>query len=282
MSNKKKIIIAISISLVVIIFGAVYLYNLKKQVEEKIPDTHNYAQNDVADKTTEDNDYNEDYDEDEEVEPTTHSEVTTEEEAKAVFNTQTDANAESDQLDTYNPDNITSTVSIDGKLITFPCSYQTLKDTFGELKIFTIVGYENIDTATSSDATLNKSNILTVYATPTTGEGTIAFTLVAKSENETNLEDKICIGGTFGNETYLEDVKLMTIALENNISFGATADEIRAVYGRNSGNSYKNKDNDPYYTITYDKKNYKLVFTGSRDSAGVKRLFNVSIEMKTY
>lgn len=279
--TKKNIIIIISCVLVAICL-CVSIFLNKNKDQGDTEDNQQYAQQDV-DATTEEN---------LEVEALTYEtkteERTTEDyssELMATFNVKDDVNANNPNIKNYNSESGKGTISIDGKLVTFPCTYDELASIF---KLYTAI--ENpIYTSSATDASSTDAHVSQaiidepyivesdtikdsyssseqyLFAYPETGVGEIRFKFISKTNDKQLLKNLICIG-TELTAFDLENNELFTISLSDNIHFGSTAEEIRDAYGHISGNDYYNKNKifNLYYGTNKDD-DYSFTFYGYND-----------------
>lgn len=140
------------------------------------------------------------------------------------------------------------TISVDGKLISMPCSYDYLHEKFGDFYTIVQSKYE------LSMQPIDVSSIGTsfiVNAKPTTGDGTIE--LYFYSTEPTTIDKMTCKGiSVYGGNTTNE--KLMTLALPNNITFGMSGPEIRDILGDSHKINSQNADNNDFcYQYFLDK-----------------------------
>lgn len=154
-----------------------------------------------------------------------------------------------------------STISIDGKLIGFPCTYQYVTEIFGQLH--TIEYNSRVgDTLKPIDETIT-AQYFDVYAIPTTGEGTIRFTFRSTSDNPSTITEMTCYevmirgGNTTGD-------KVMTFALPEFITFGSTLQDLLNVYGVENATHYESSNNAADYRVRFIFKdiNQCYDFTG--------------------
>lgn len=142
-------------------------------------------------------------------------------------------------------------ISIDGKLISFPCDYKTLKDQF---ELYT-EQYNKYITEIPIDETA-KQNLLEVHAKPTTGKGNIIFMFT--SEEPTTI-DKMTCKQVILTASNTNNDKLMTIALPNKIRFGSTYEDII----KNSDKSYKSEQSSNWkYTESLEDEKCVIRYSG--------------------
>lgn len=126
-----------------------------------------------------------------------------------------------------------NTISIDGNLISFPCSYSYLVSCFGTL-------YElESNRFAETYVPVNETEIVkhkTVYAIPQTGAGTIAFEFYGENikVDEGNIYDLYCVGLTITGGSYNKDEKTMLCALPKEIQFGMSLTDISSLYNKPS------------------------------------------------
>lgn len=237
----------------------------KKNTNEDTTTEEYYAKNEVTSATSE-----------EETLTTTEelTELTTEEPISPLeykFNVIDDINA--------NENLSYDTISIDGKLISFPCDYNHLKSVFNN---FYISKFENngknqyIDVELNEDDYKDITNIKILYK-PTTGYGKVEFTLVSPDDTNTSITNCICNEVTLsGND--ISDEQLMTIALYKNIHFGSTVEDIKNAYGKVT-NLYNVYDNNSF-VIEYisDETGNQYYFSGK--SGGLSNI-NLKYNLNT-
>ena len=248
--NSKKIIILI---------GTILTIKIKEAQDEikKAEDmVHNYATNETTEI--------EEIETDSTVINTEDSTENTSEEpelpADYIYNVVDDVNANRDDLTDYN-------FSIDGKLVTLPCSYDYIVDIFGTL--YETQGMMEFDVNPADYTNITNASF---YARPETGTGLIEFTFT--SDEPTELSKCMCTAVNISGISY-EDTPLMTIALPGNIHWGSTTEDIFNVYGKVT-DSYECDERDNFMII-YEKENGNtLSFFGSNGG-----LYQFSIEYAT-
>lgn len=221
-----------------------------KTEEPEITPKHNYAENDVVDKPKE-----------EKVTTTSGNEVEVivmdepEEEAKPTI---------AEPLDMYynvtDDPNMNSvldmtTVSIDGKMVAFPCNYDYLVEKFGSFYTESVGKYI---IKTDVDETTYATSI-DVKTEPTSGEGSITFKFRSSDGTEKPITELTCVGFTLqAGSNYNE--KLMTCALPNWISFGSSPEQIQEYFTEIPKNdSFVKTDS---FMLFYEYDEYDLRFVG--------------------
>lgn len=245
--------------LFLISFSFIILISCGKDNGEEVIDDHNYAVNEVVD----DNEDEEDIEET--TEPTTTEEEYTEEVEEFIpkentYNVVDDVNAQNENLSKY-------TISIDGKLLTFPCTYAEIKEAFGTLYTIEFDNYVEVNEEDYTDITY-----LGVNVKPETGSGYINFIFMSDTPTSlTNCKCKelIVSGMTKDNE------KLMTIALEDNIHFGSTVDDIFNTYGKVT-KEYTNKNGSfmIHYITDNEYKNEYYFYGANYGLEQIDLIFN--------
>ena len=205
---------------------------------------NNYAKNEVA--TTEDTEDAPVVITDATTESTTTEEWT---ESENTYNVDEDINANNAEITNSN-------ISIDGKMINFPCSYNDIKKLFG--KLYVELPKDQLEEVDESQ--LQSISNIQLRAIPETGTGIISFSFY--SDNKTSIDKCICNEiSVSGNTT--EDTKLMTVALPGNIKFGSTADDIIKQFGK-VYDEYNNDDNGGFSILYKPDGTYnEYYFNGS-------------------
>ena len=247
-----KKILVIGLSLLM----AVSMAACGKEEEPEIIPEHNYAQNEVVEKT-----------EEEVTEEVTATPTPTEEKpTKEELFPDRSYNAKDD---TYINDVMDiNTIAIDGQLCAFPCDFTYISEKYGPLVTKTVTKYiitTEVDGSEVGDA-------FTVYATPTTGTGSIGFKFVSKDDSNIPLSEMTCTGVILqaGQD---DGSELMTLALPNWIKFGSTKDEIYEYFGQNTQPKSYTKNND--FLLIYSFDTYDITFTGYDGG-----LYNIDITYK--
>ena len=150
-----------------------------------------------------------------------------------------------------NADKVTNmkTISIDGKLITFPTNYETLKKSF---ELYT-EEYQKYVYEKPIDETVEQT-VFEVHARPTTGEGTIIFMFTSdtpKKITEMTCKQVILTAVTKENE------QLMTIALPDDIVFGCKYENVE-----NKNNNHYESTKTEGWTFVYDTEEYTVKYSG--------------------
>ena len=216
----------------------------KKKEEPTTEENNNYAVNEVKEDTEEEEDTEDEL-----------SENTTEEEFVAkdqVYNVKQDKYAK-DIVDM-------TTISIDGKVIGFPCTYQYAVEIFGQLNAQLSNKYTI--TYTPVDETLVDKSF-EVYVLPTTGEGTIKLKFTADEDKAATITEMKCTEVTLkGGNT--EGTEIMTCALPNSLTFGSTYEDIKNTFNDDNITHYETTHNDTEYRIryAYPELNQCYEFTG--------------------
>lgn len=225
----------------------------KSEEDETTSEKHAYATNDTFDKTT--TEYVE------EPKPyivdNTTEESTTEKknvigygstkDKVLQFNVDEDANAKNEKL--QNTKN--GTLSIDGKLLTIPCTYQTLKDTFGKIYIeipddgsYEVTNPKEYKDLTHAELTIKPEGVEV---------GIITFTL--ESEQPTTLDQMTCNKVELHGYTFT-DKKLFTCSIQDDIHLGSEVDKVKESLGDDYEANLDHQKNDiGYYEFTYSGKN---------------------------
>ncbi|MBQ8218589.1 MAG: hypothetical protein IJZ79_02465 [Bacilli bacterium] len=202
----------------------------------------NYAINETKDTTEEDTT-------EENIEPSTTIESTTEE----IVEEEIIIPEAKDQIYNVKPDQYAqdvrdmSTISIDGKLIGFPCTYKYVTEVFGQLNTVEYAKYGSIYTPVDETIT---STSFEVYATPVTGAGQIRFTFRSADDTPVTITEMSCAeimvqgGNTTGEE-------VMTFALPQSITFGSTLDDLLDVYGVSNATHSESDNNAADYRIRF-------------------------------
>lgn len=258
----------------------------KSEEDETTSEKHAYATNETFDKhsTTESTESQQGYIIDGTTESNDSTEAITEKkedlidykyykEQKLQFNVDEDVNAKSEAIN--NTKN--GTLSIDGKLLTLPCTYQTLKDTFGKVYI-EIPDSDGLAEITDPKLYNNISDAtLAIY--PTTGDGEVKFTLT--SNKNTSLDQMICNKVELKGYTYT-DKKLFTCSIQDDIHFGSSLSQVKNSLGTRFDADLEHQNSDTgYYDYTYSGKNdngdkYQINLT-FRNS----RVFYISVYIKS-
>ena len=226
-----------------------------KEEEPEIVPEHNYAQNEVVEKTEEEVP--------EEVATTpapTEEKSTKEEFPDRSYNAKDDIHM-NDVMDI-------STIAIDGQLCAFPCDFAYVSEKYGPLVTKTTAKYTITTEVDGSEA----GEAFTVYATPTTGTGSIGFKFVSTTDGNMPLSNMTCTGVILqaGED---DGSALMTLALPNWIKFGSTKDEIYEYFGQNTQPKSYSKNGD--FLLIYSFDTYDITFTGYDGG-----LYNIDITYK--
>lgn len=156
-----------------------------------------------------------------------------------------------------NADKVTdmNTISIDGKLISFPVDYKTLKDKF---ELYT----EAYQKYTYTEPVDEKSTqtLMEVHAKPTTGTGIIIFVFTSdepKTISEMTCKQVILTGSATDNS------QLMTIALPYGITFGCSYEDVQTDkdtqhYETTESENWKYTIKDDSYSVSYSGISNKL------------------------
>lgn len=175
----------------------------------------------------------------------TTSEITTTAESIIIDEQEFSYNVDDD----VNANKITSlnSISIDGKICSFPVTYTNLKANFGNLYT-TIQNRYGVIFNDIDETAIAKE--FSVEAKPTTGQGTIRF--IFTSDEPTTIDKMICkqvilFGGS------LDNSKSMTIALPGNIHFGSTYKEIVDVFSTPTVQEFSGEEDD-------NKSNFNLLY----------------------
>lgn len=245
------IVIGIIFSVIFLVIGIYYIneYNkAQKQINEANQSI--YAINPTEEQTTENitdiTTVVEIEDTTETVDETTSIPIT--EISEYTFNVSEDANADRTDIDWTN-------ISIDGKMVTFPCTYNVLKQTFGTFYATDVVGKVDKEVVPSEVGLVTE---YTVKVTPTTGTGLIYFTFTA--DEPTELTNCLCTGVSVSSMS-TSNAPLITTTLRGGVHFGSTAEEILDpnAYEKVT-ESYSNKSGD--FEIHYKKLGYEMSFYG--------------------
>ena len=188
------------------------------------------------------------------------------------FNVDEDANAKNEKL--QNTKN--GTLSIDGKLLTIPCTYQTLKDTFGKVYIEIVDdgSYEVTDPKQYKDLT----NATLTIRPEGVEVGIITFQL--ESEKPTTLDQMICNKVELHGYTFT-DKKLFTCSIQDDIHLGSSLSYVKESLGDDYEANLDHQKNDiGYYEYTYkgvndngDKYKLDISFRNSK-------VFYISLQIK--
>ena len=238
----------------------------KKDTSDSTTTEQYYAKNEVTEMTSEDAE-----DEPSTIAQNEDESVTTEtpiEYSNYSFNVDNDTNA---------TENLTEeTISIDGKLISFPCDYQHLKSVFSKLYVEQVDDLTGETKTIELDETQYKSiNLLTLMYKPTTGYGSVKFIIRSIDGSNTNINNLTCNEVILAGNTTSND-KLMTLALKDNIHFGSTIDDIKNAFG-NVPSLYNVYDNDSF-VIKYigDETGHEYYFSGKTGGlANIDLKFNM-------
>lgn len=232
----------------------------KEEEPEVIPE-HNYAENEVVNKPTEEI-------------TTSNNEVEVivveepEEKIKPTI---------ADPLDMYynvtDDPNMNSvldmtTVSIDGKMVAFPCNYEYLAEKFGSFYTESVGKYvikTNVDETTCATS-------IDVKTEPTSGEGSITFKFRSPDGTEKPITELTCVGFTLqAGSNYNE--QLMTCALPNWISFGSSPEQIQEYFtGIPVNDSFIKSDS---FMLFYEYDTYDIRFVGYDGG-----LYNIDVTYK--
>lgn len=151
-----------------------------------------------------------------------------------------------------------NTISIDGKLVSFPCDYNYIIDKFGELYNVTTNGFTGTITMDPVDTSVT-GTIFEVDAKPETGTGTITFKFISDDGSNKSITNMTCTGVTLqgGN---IDGTKVMTLALPNNVTFGSGYKDITAFLDDPS----KGQTDKDSYRLLYNlyDENRMFVFVG--------------------
>jgi len=228
-----------------------------KKEEPEATTSPNYAVNETKDTTDEEDEY---YEDEEVISDNNITTAEPEEEPEEIVIQPAKDNIYNVSQDQYAADiQNMSTISIDGKLIGFPCNYNYVVEKFGTL--YTVdyngrIGDSYIPVDETTTATEYK-----VYAFPETGEGMIQFTF--KSDTPVLITEMTCNDITVqgGNTT---GEKVMTFALPQYITFGSTFDEIVNVFGTEYITHYESTNNASDFRLrfVYEDLNQCYEFTG--------------------
>ena len=134
------------------------------------------------------------------------------------------------------------TISIDNKLLTFPCAYTTIKEQF------TLYNLEQINgnMIPFSDDSVVFYDGLTVTAFPEKGSGAIFFTFSGDS-----YENAMCTQVDVSGSVFAEE-QVMPVALKNGMAFGSNLSDVLRTF-----------------TLDYDKGHY-YTFNGSDEEQIMK------------
>ncbi len=254
MSTRKKIIIVGIVLSIICLIGVISIYKRIHDVNTEIKDATNLAHNYVTNSTTETTT---------EVTTINTTEATTEEitteyiPPKMYFTVDEDKNKDNKDI-SYN------TISIDGKIVTFPCSYEDIKNIFGTL--YVNYGKQTIEVNESdyTDITSLECEVI-----PTTGQGLISFKFI--SDKATDLKNCKCTEVSLCSTSYDENDQLYTISLLGNLHWGSTKDDIYSVYGKVPEEYHTTSTND--YQIYYKIDKNEYYFYGDKD-----RLYQVTFK----
>ena len=247
---KKLLILLICSSLLFVACG-------KNEDIIQTEDEHNYAINEVSTQQNEET-------ETDTVEETTDiiiaTEETTEETHEPIIAQDMYYNMDPDVNLGYLTDFYT--ISIDNKLISFPCDYNYLVEKFGTLYTQDL---SDINESYFPLDITEKSNYFNIYALPQSGSGIINFEFVGDTEDTIDhlTCKKISILG--GNNT---NDKIMSCALPYNLSFGSSYTDIINALGKSTDSKsfVRNNENDfmLFYKIDseYNKNAIDLQLSG--------------------
>ena len=168
------------------------------------------------------------------------------------FNVPEDVNSDRTDIDWTN-------ISIDGEMVSFPCTYNVLKQTYGtlyETKSINKFGEEQLVEVNPNE--VGKVTKYLVRVLPKTGTGIIYFYFT--SDTETELTNCMCTG-VYVSSMSTENKPLIAVTLRGGVHFGSTADEILDpnAYEKVT-TSYTNKNGS--FEIYYKKLGYELKFYG--------------------
>lgn len=157
-----------------------------------------------------------------------------------------DVNLENPEIDDY-------TISIDNKVITFPCKYATIKE------LFTLYDGRDVEVPREFDEVVTGTDI-PLFAYPENGAGYIVFTFSGNS-----LEELTCYQVSVSGVSYEENQKVMPVALKGKVDFGTNLQEIIDTFDPDTTRTFDGDGNVQYMTITsgnntfyYYGKNYQL------------------------
>lgn len=252
---KKIFILGLSLLMVV------SMASCGKTEEPETTSEHNYAENDIVNKPTEETTTS-----NTEVEvivieePEEKTKPTIEDPLDMYYNVTDDPNMNS-VLDM-------NTVSIDGKMVAFPCDYEYLVEKFGSFYTESTGKYI---IKTDIDETTRATSI-DVKTEPTSGEGSIIFKFRSSDGTEKPITELTCIGFTLqAGSNYNE--KLMTCALPNWISFGSSPDQIQEYFTEIPKNdSFVKSDS---FMLFYEYDMYDIRFVGYDGG-----LYNIDVTYK--
>lgn len=192
---------------------------------------------------------------DDEDRPTTTTEVTTYEPLvvpEFSFNTNEDENA--DKVENIN------TISIDGIMMTFPCSYDEVAKNFGLYQIYSnryVQSEVEVDTET-------EARTIDLSAHPSSGYGNISFSFRPKEGDTAKLKDMECYK-VFIDSSATNNEKLMKLSLPNGITFGSSLEDITSMYSAYKvGYTANDDESDWSYSIKLDDGTY-VSFIGVED-----------------
>lgn len=168
---------------------------------------------------------------------------------KYTFNTEEDINA----LDVKDM----NTISIDGKMISFPCDYSDLKKEFELYQI----AYSRVGDIPMDVNETDKNITFSIFATPTTGDGRIEFIFTSKNNESQTINDMICREVNLSVDS-TDNEKLMTFALPNDIVFGSSYETIRDTYYYFDMHEM-NDTSDVWLLKTLSDEDYVITFHGN-------------------
>jgi hypothetical protein len=242
------IVVGVIFTIIFLVVG-IYYINKYNEAQKAIKEAQQsiYAINPTEEQTTETNNTTTS-DITTVVETENTTETTVVELPEYTFNVGEDANADRTDIDWTN-------ISIDGKMVTFPCTYSVLQQTFGTFYTTDTVGKVDKEVIPSEIGLVTK---YTVKVTPTTGTGLIYFTFTA--DEPTELTNCLCTGVSVSSMS-TSNAPLITTTLRGGIHFGSTAEEILDpnAYEKIT-ESYSNKGGD--FEIHYKKLGYEMSFYG--------------------
>lgn len=117
-------------------------------------------------------------------------------------------------------------ISIDGKLMSFPCTYDDVKKNFNFL--YEIVSNRYVQDKLELDPEMEAFNV-EAHADGESGLGKITFYFKSADDNGSKLKDMICYKVAINAETFNNE-KLMTLGLPHNITFGSSYEDIFELY----------------------------------------------------
>jgi len=242
------IVVGVIFTIIFLVVG-IYYINKYNEAQKAIKEAQQsiYAINPTEEQTTETNNTTTS-DITTVVETENTTETTVVELPEYTFNVGEDANADRTDIDWTN-------ISIDGKMVTFPCTYSVLQQTFGTFYTTDTVGRVDKEVIPSEIGLVTK---YTVKVTPTTGTGLIYFIFTA--DEPTELTNCLCTGVSVSSMS-TSNAPLITTTLRGGIHFGSTAEEILDpnAYEKIT-ESYSNKGGD--FEIHYKKLGYEMSFYG--------------------